>query len=372
MVCYYGSWAVYRPGNGKFDVEDIDPTICTHIIYGFIGLGTDNRIRVLDPYNDLEEDWGKGAMKRFTGLKSRNPNLKALVAIGGWGEGSASYSQMARDPAKRRTFVDSVVPFLQSQNFDGLDFDWEYPANRDGAAPEDKQNFVLLLNELRAAFQPHGYLLTAAVSAGASTIDTAYDIPAVSRALDFINIMAYDFHGAWDTFTGHHSPLGSNPELDRGNDALLNSNYSVHHWINGGAPRDKLVLGMGTYGRGFILDNQNNNGLYAPAGQPLPACEFTREPGICGYNEICERMNREQGQWTVVVDPFYKTPYAYNNNRHWIGYDNAASLTTKAQYVKDMGLAGGMVWSIETDDFKGICHQDENFKLIRTIVRGMN
>lgn len=58
MVCYYGSWAVYRPGNGKFDVEHIDPFACTHIIYGFIGLGADNQINVLDPYNDLEENWG--------------------------------------------------------------------------------------------------------------------------------------------------------------------------------------------------------------------------------------------------------------------------------------------------------------------------
>ncbi|KAG7159660.1 Acidic mammalian chitinase-like 11, partial [Homarus americanus] len=39
MVCYYGSWAVYRPGNAKFDVEDIDPAICTHLIFGFAGLG---------------------------------------------------------------------------------------------------------------------------------------------------------------------------------------------------------------------------------------------------------------------------------------------------------------------------------------------
>lgn len=34
LVCYYGSWAVYRPGDGKFNVENIDPFLCTHIIYG--------------------------------------------------------------------------------------------------------------------------------------------------------------------------------------------------------------------------------------------------------------------------------------------------------------------------------------------------
>jgi chitinase len=82
MVCYYGTWAVYRPGNGKFDVEDIDTNLCTHIIYGFTGLGTDNTIQCLDPWNDLYDGGGKGALYRFTGLKSKKPSMKALVAIG--------------------------------------------------------------------------------------------------------------------------------------------------------------------------------------------------------------------------------------------------------------------------------------------------
>lgn len=82
MVCYFGSWAVYRPGNGKFDVENIDPFLCTHIIYTFTGLGSDNRIRVLDPWNDLYDNYGKGALIRFTNLKKQNPNLRALVSYG--------------------------------------------------------------------------------------------------------------------------------------------------------------------------------------------------------------------------------------------------------------------------------------------------
>ena len=97
MVCYYGTWAVYRPGNGKFDVENIDPFLCTHIIYGFTGLGTDNKIKCLDPWNDLYDGGGKGALYRFTGLKRQNPALKALVAIGGWNEGSEGFSRVSMD-----------------------------------------------------------------------------------------------------------------------------------------------------------------------------------------------------------------------------------------------------------------------------------
>jgi GH18 family chitinase len=60
VVCYFGSWSVYRPGDGKFDVENIDPMICTHLIFGFAGLGADNKIYALDSYNELEENWGRG------------------------------------------------------------------------------------------------------------------------------------------------------------------------------------------------------------------------------------------------------------------------------------------------------------------------
>lgn len=53
VVCYYGTWAVYRPGDGKFDVENIPTDLCTHIIYGFTDLGPDNRIALYDPWNDI-------------------------------------------------------------------------------------------------------------------------------------------------------------------------------------------------------------------------------------------------------------------------------------------------------------------------------
>ncbi|XP_022662425.1 chitinase-3-like protein 1 [Varroa destructor] len=352
VVCYYGSWAVYRPGDGKFPVEEIDPFVCTHLIYGFAGLGFDNRIKSLDSWNDLKENYGRGAFERFTtNLKAKNPRLKTIIAIGGWNEGSIKYSAMAESPSSRKIFVDSVVEFCKKYNFDGLDMDWEYPASRGGKS-KDKQNFLALLRELKDAFKQDNLLLTAAVSAGKHFIDPAYDIPGISKYLDLINIMAYDFHGGWETKAGHHAPMFSRPE-EPADERILNLNYSVNYWISQGACPKKITLGMGLYGRTFTLRREEDNSPGDEAPQKGRAGPYTREPGSLGYNEICEDQMRDG--WTVVQDPYFMSPYAFKE-RQWVGYDDISSIEVKARFAKSLGLAGGMVWSIETDDFKGKCH----------------
>ena len=35
VTCYWGTWSFFRPGDGRFDVTDIDPSLCTHGIYAF-------------------------------------------------------------------------------------------------------------------------------------------------------------------------------------------------------------------------------------------------------------------------------------------------------------------------------------------------
>lgn len=204
VVCYLGSWANYRPGDGAFKIEDIDARLCTHIMYAFVGIGTDGSVRILDAWLDLE----LGAMKRFTDLRKINPNLKALVAIGGWNEGSEKFSAVVGNPSTRATFIKNVVEFVTVHEFDGFDLDWEYPAQR-GGKPEDKQNFGILVQEMRAAFNQHSppLLLTAAVSAAEKGIEISYDVPTMNKNFDFINIMAYDLHGSWEKVLGHNAPL---------------------------------------------------------------------------------------------------------------------------------------------------------------------
>ena len=106
---------------------------------------------------------------------------------------------------KINKFVSHAVKFLQTYGFDGLDLDYEYPAY-DGVTT-DKAGFTALVQELRQAFNPHGWLLTAAVSASKSTTDNGYDVPEISAALDWIGLMSYDLHGSWENQVDHHATL---------------------------------------------------------------------------------------------------------------------------------------------------------------------
>ncbi|PSN37006.1 hypothetical protein C0J52_14231 [Blattella germanica] len=133
-VCYWGSWSTYRTGVAKFEVDYIDTTLCTHYVYAYTGL-INGVIASLDEYNDYEENYGKGSMKKFTSYIQLS-EVHGLVGIGGWNEGSAKYSQMASTEAGRTTFADSVVAYCQKFGFEGLAFDWMYPTQRGGVAAD--------------------------------------------------------------------------------------------------------------------------------------------------------------------------------------------------------------------------------------------
>ena len=211
-----------------------------------------------------------------------------MISLGGWYEGSEKYSDMARDPKLREGFVKSVIKFLRDWNFDGLDFDWEYPGNRLGDKKVDKDNYLTLLTELREAFLPHGFLLTAAVSPGKPTIDNAYGthIQQLNKLLDWYNIMTYDYHGGWEDNLGHNAPIYKRPDETDELSQWFNINYTIHYYLELGAEKDKMVMGMPFYGRAWSLLNQQKVKLHDEAKGMSPAGPLSGQDGVLGYNEV--------------------------------------------------------------------------------------
>ncbi|XP_029732138.2 chitinase-3-like protein 1 isoform X1 [Aedes albopictus] len=347
VVCYYGSWATYRVSNGKYDVEDINPNLCTHIIYSFVGLdASTNLVKILDTWNDVTLQ----GFQRFVGLKSKNPKVKLLVAIGGWNEDSHSYAVMAESTASRKVFIESVVNLLKTYGFDGFDVDWEYPTLR-GGKPEDRVNFVTLLKELRARLQPLGYLLSIAVGATKDYHRSAYDVPEINQYVDFVNLMTYDLHAYWDAQTGHNSPLYAATWETDSFTSMLNLDACVRAWLDAGLAANKLIMGVPAFGHTFTLASTTSNGVGARTIGGGTAGPYTLETGTLSYLEICERLKTG---YTTRWDDIQKVPYAFLGNQ-WISYDDVTSIALKVAYAKSKNIGGVMVWSIESDDDRNIC-----------------
>jgi chitinase len=177
----------------------------THLNIAFGYIDKEFRITNMDGMNaDMYKNAGH--------LKAKNPDLKIIIALGGWtfsdpGPWQDIFPSLAATPSNRATFIKNLWGFLDEYGYDGVDIDWEYPGAKDrGGSEQDGANFVSLIKELRAAIKESGRECI-----GTYTAPTSYwylrhfDPKAMEPYIDWINLMSYDLHGTWDS----NNPIGS-------------------------------------------------------------------------------------------------------------------------------------------------------------------
>uniref|UniRef100_A0A182X872 GH18 domain-containing protein n=1 Tax=Anopheles quadriannulatus TaxID=34691 RepID=A0A182X872_ANOQN len=336
---FYGGWATYRSGKGRCTVEDLNPHLCTHLIYAFVALDHNGSIVQKD-------DTERNAMRRFNCLRNSNPSLKTLVSVGGAVGCGSAFASVAASSNLRASFARNVREFCESYGFNGVDIDWEFPESS-----SDQSNFVQLLSALSSELHSNGLLLTTSVG-----VNRPYDMSGIARHVDYILLMSYDYNGSWDSYTGHNAPL-SWGSVETDYQRRLNVEASVSDWIGrGGVPKSKLIVGLAAYGRTFTLSSSGN---YKPrasatgAGRPGP---YTQQQGTLAYYEVKDAFGEGR-----IWDDQQHVPYAVSGDQ-WVSYDDPQSIRMKCEFIRREGLGGAMIWSIDQDEFQG-----GRFTLLRTV-----
>jgi len=326
------------PQNTLLQPSDIDAARLTRINYAFANIAH-GRIVPGFPTDAAN-------LATLTALRQQHPSLAVLISVGGWAW-SGAFSDMALTKASRAVFIQSVADLLTRYQLDGLDIDWEYPGQPgDGHhfRPRDKQNYTLLLAELRQRLtllreqthHPRPYLLTIAAGASDDFLEHT-QMAQVQRFVDTVNLMAYDYYEPGDDrLTGHHAPLLGNP-LDP---KKVSADASIDAFEKAGVPASKILLGLPFYGHIWSQVPDRSHGLFQP-GRAIP-------DAYAPYGVIASTM---LGHGFVRYwDPTASAPYLYNAEKQlFVSYDDPESLAAKCTYVLHHQLGGVMFWDYSSD-----------------------
>ncbi|MFC4049106.1 glycosyl hydrolase family 18 protein [Actinomadura syzygii] len=356
VIGYYTNWGVYQR---NYHVKNIETSgsasKLTHINYAF-GNVQGGRCTIGDSYADYDKAYGadqsvdgvadnweqplRGNFNQLRKLKAKHPNLKILWSFGGW-TWSGGFGQAAQNPA---AFADSCYNLVEDKRwadvFDGIDIDWEYPnacgLSCDTSGPDA---FKKLLAAVRAKFGS-GNLVTAAITADASNggkMDVT-DYGGAAQYVDWYNPMTYDYFGGWDAKgpTAPHSPLTSYPGIPHEG---FNTTDTIAKLKAKGVPANKLLIGLGFYGRGWTGVTQSEPG--GTATNPAPG---TYEAGIEDYKVIKSRC--------PVTGTVAGTAYAKCGDQWW-SYDTPSTIGGKMKYAGAEGLGGAFFWELSGDTTNG-------------------
>lgn len=307
----------------------------THINYAFVDVQR-NRAFLTNEKTDTVN------FRKLLLLKKKNPALKILISIGGWAW-SENFSDAMLTDTSRAAFAISAVDIIRKYHLDGVDIDWEYPAQAGEAGnvvrPEDKQNFTLMFEALRKELdvleKESGAkkLLTTAVG-GFPDFLKHTEMDKAAAYLDYINLMTYDFYSG--KIAGHHTNLYPSKLYPTENSA----DKAIRAYIAGGVPASKLVMGIAFYGR--------NSKVAAGSTTGLGAGYVTGEFGS-GFSKIKDSLINKKG-FKEFKDQDAKASYLFNaDSRTLITYDDEWSVREKCKYVTNQGMAGVMFWEYASD-----------------------
>ncbi|KAL4973055.1 carbohydrate-binding module family 18 [Aspergillus desertorum] len=342
VIGYYNSAGATRGCDGMAPYS-VPQGVYSHIYFAFGSIDPDS-FEVI-PAQQSDET----LYQQLAALQYRDAGQELWISIGGWDFSDSeqptatTFSDLVgADSDQQSIFFTTLLNFMNTWGFTGVDIDWEYPVadDRNGRA-EDYENYPAFLASLKSALSEYNYGLSI-------TLPTSYwylqhfDLKSIEPSVDWFNFMAYDLHGTWDIgdeWTGPYLDAHTNlTEIKSALDLLWRVDISP----------SKVNLGLAFYGRSYTM---------ASGACSEPGCEYlsagtagtcSDSAGILFNSEIEDIIQQNSLNATLYEDAAVKI-ITWDTDQ-WVSFDDGDTWKLKADYAKSICLGGVLVWAIDEDD----------------------
>lgn len=253
------------------------------------------------------------------------------------------YAKVCADETLRTRFVAELMRIVKTYDYDGIDVDWEHPADAASGAAWGK-----LIRALRAGLDAlsegsgkrRKYYLTSALPMGA-WVGRWLDRDLMVECLDWVNVMCYDACGPWGGHAGNHSALLPAP----GDPAKVSMAAGMEYWSGTkGIPPGKLVMGIPYYGHAY-----HGYKPYEPFDKAARGKRI--EPWV-DWSAVHRRVTKEG--WTRTFDASSQATWFWSpDGKSFVAADDPEVVAIKARWARGKGYRGVFCWHMGADVLPG-------------------
>lgn len=312
--------------------KDYSPFITTLTYFG-VRIDTDGTILKLTDPQEEEPGWhalSTGKLDSFFHTATEHGVNLSLVAASGNNDTIDALLNQPDEHAQK--LVTEVMPLFQKYKFTDLNLDIEYSREASDAA---RANFIKFINAVRTHLESR-YSITVEITSDDLIRTKLIDPQAIATSVDYIVIMAYDYHYPGSSVSGAIAPLrGAGTEAE----------YDVTSALELGLqriPASKLVLGMPLYGYAWeTLSDKEYSATIPGTGEIASNLRSEQLVNQCATCSAQFNMN-DQEMFIVYTDPSTGTT-------HQISYPDIRSTESKITLANSAGIGGLALWALGYD-----------------------
>ncbi|CAN5273439.1 glycoside hydrolase family 18 protein [soil metagenome] len=304
----------------------------THLSYFSLGIGKDGSILTKTKDGTAEQGYAKLSSEDVLSFFNQERNQGGRVDITFTAFDPEEIASFLANPNAHQKFITSLDSILEAYPVDGVNIDIEYTGE---VNDQIRQNLVTFMTELHTHLNQKKTPVQLSIDMFVSGASKYYiwNVPEIQKQVDYVVVMAYDFHRVSSPAAGPVAPLFGGKKLWDSDITQYLKDFVA------AVPNQKILLGIPFYGYEWQTISTDSQAATFPDSGSTATLQRVQD--------LIDSKDKNQGKEygnEDALSPYLS--YKKDGETHIIYYENSRSISYKLDLVNQLNLGGIAIWSL--------------------------